>query len=71
MIGYVISGGEAGVVSSINRYLSDNARASEHLQPSKILEEGWVWQSLHTRQGQSVPIQLHHALLSFVVASVP
>ena len=66
MAGYVINGDTRGVVDVINHYLGDS-RASERLQPSQIVEEEWARQSAHPRQGQTAPIDLHHAMLSFGV----
>ena len=67
MAGYVIDGDGAGAVSAINRYLSKNARTGECLQSSRIVQESWAWQSAHPRESEVGPIELHHAMLEFVV----
>lgn len=61
MAGYLLSGDAAAAAAGINRYLSGKARHAEHLEPSGVLEEPWVWGSRHTRATPLQPIKLHHA----------
>ncbi len=67
MAGYLISGDEKSAVNGVNRYLKGKSRSAESLRRSHLIAESWVRQSQHERMGKS-PIELYHALLSFVTA---
>lgn len=67
MAGYLISGDAKSAVNGVNRYLKGKSRGAESLRQSHLIAESWVWQSRHWRMGKS-PIDLYHALLSFVTA---
>ena len=68
MAGYLLSGAAAATTAGINRYLSGKARHAEHLEPSGVLEESWVWGSRHPRAAPSPPIELHHAFFGLQAA---
>ena len=65
MVGYVISGRACATVSTINRRLSRIKRRAEHLGQSGRTRGAWAWFSRHPRPNPHVPIELHHAFLSF------
>ena len=67
MAGYLISGDAKSAVNGVNRYLKGKSRSDESLRRSHLIAESWVRQSRHQRTGKS-PIELYHALLSFVTA---
>ena len=67
MTGYLISGNAKSAVNGVNRYLKGKSRGAESLRRSHLIAESWVRQSRHQRMGKS-PIELYHALLSFVTA---
>jgi hypothetical protein len=67
MAGYLLSGDASGAAAGINRYLSGKARFAEHLKPSGVLQEPWVWGSRHPRVAPP-PIDLHHAFLGLQTA---
>ncbi len=67
MIGYVLAGDADSAVSGINRYLETQSRKTEVLRRSDLVPEPWARRSVHSRSGGS-PIELHHALLAFVIA---
>ena len=68
MAGYVLRGEVDSVCTAINRYLSRNNRASEHLRPCEILPARWTRSSRHPRPPPVPGIDLHHAFLTFRAA---
>ena len=65
MAAYVLSGSVDAAACGINRYLSRQRRAAEHLTSCTVLAEGWARTSLHRRQPAAAPIDVHHAFLTF------
>jgi hypothetical protein len=60
MVGYVIAGAPDLIVSAINQYLIDKARAAEQLNLSSYHNRAWL--SRHNRNNAST-IDVHHAML--------
>ena len=65
MVGYLIADNPESTVAVINRNLNHKSRSSENLRPSFLINESWVWESLHPRTTNNSPIELHHAFLAF------
>ena len=65
MAGYVLSGSVDAAACGINRYLSRQRRAAEHLTSCTVIAEAWARTSLHCRQPRAAPIDVHHAFLTF------
>ena len=65
MVGYLIAEDAKTATAGINRYLNRKSRDIENLNPSTLVNESWVWESIHAREEIS-SIELHHLYLSFV-----
>ena len=70
MAGYVTSGSAEGAAAGVNAYLSRVARDAEHLARHAVRADV-SWLSHHWRSAPSPPIDLHHALVTFVRQPVP
>ena len=65
MVGYLIAEDAKTATAGINRHLNRKSRNTENLNPSTLVNESWVWESIHAREEIS-SIELHHLYLSFV-----
>lgn len=65
MAGYVLSGSVGAAADGINRYLLRQGRDAEHLRSCTVVAAAWARSSRHPRLPPAMPIDLHHAFLTF------